>query len=295
MAHGLFGLVKAELRAIGRRRTDRRQTHTDATIVEVYFWAVDNDRPVSWACFATNWAGVTRRATLPSQPAMSRRLRTQSVKRLIARIESRVRRRLQQHCIVYMIDGKALQISAHSRDPDATWGRISGGKGTGYKLHLLMASDGTLVAWEVAPLNVDERVIARKLLKKAKCAGYILGDANYDTSTLHDVALESGGQLIAPRNASHRGTGLGIHYQSKGRLRSIEMLENSESMFGHELYKMRGAIERKFGHLASTPGLLTHLPAWVRTLRRVTMWVQAKLILADLRAVQRRQIAQSVA
>ncbi len=73
------------------------------------------------------------------------------------------------------------------------------------------------------------------------------------------------------------------------------MLEKSESMFGRELYKLRGAIERKFGHLASTPGLLTHLPAWVRTLPRVRIRVQAKLVLADLRAVQRRQMAQSVA
>ena len=66
MERGLFRMLRAELRRIGRRRTDRRQTHTDATIVEVYFWAVLHDRPVSWACRIENWSGTSRRATLPS-------------------------------------------------------------------------------------------------------------------------------------------------------------------------------------------------------------------------------------
>ncbi len=295
MERGLFRVLRAELRRIGRRRTDRRQTHTDATIVEVYFWAVLHDRPVSWACRIESWVGVSRRATLPSQSAMSRRLRTASVQRLIDTVERRVRCAQQQMPIVFMLDGKALQVSAHSRDADASWGRISGGKGKGYKLHLLMAGDGTVLAWHVAPLNVDERVIARILLETAPCVGYILADANYDTSRLHDVALSCGGQLVSPRAKSRQGRGLGNHYQSPGRLRSIELLENNVSTFGGDLFKRRTAIERKFGYLASTPGLLTHLPAWVRTLHRVRLWVQAKLVLADLRNARKRESETSAA
>ena len=295
MERGLFRLVKAELRRIGRRRTDRRQTHTDATIVEVYFWGVLCDRSTNWACQSENWVGVRRRVKLPSQSAMSRRLGTERVQRLIDTIERRLRRAQQQMPIVFMLDGKVLQVGPHSMDPDATWGRVSGGKAKGYKLHLLMAADGTVMAWHVAPLNVDERVIAVILLKQAKCAGYILADANYDTSRLHDVAISSGGQLVSPRGKSRRGKGLGNHYQSPGRLRSIALLEDPVSTFGCDLYKWRTAIERKFGHLTSTPGLRTHLPAWVRTQRRVTMWVQAKLILADLRAALKRETTKSVA
>lgn len=295
MERRLFRVLKAELRRIGRRRTDRRQIHTDATIVEVYFWAVHHDRSINWACQSENWVGVSRRAPLPSQPTVSRRLGTERVKRLINTIERRLRIVQQQMPIVYILDGKALQVSAHSKDPDATWGRISGGLGKGYKLHLFMASDGTVIAWHVAPLNVDEREIAIILLEKAKCAGYILADANYDTSRLHDVAIRFGGQLVSPRAKSRQGKGLGNHDQSPGRLRSIEMLESTVSTFGSNLYKLRGAIERKFGYLTSTPGLLTHLPAWVRTLGRVRMWVQAKLILADLRTAINRQTAESVA
>ena len=51
---------------------------------------------------------------------------------------------------------------------------------------------------------------------------------------------------------------------------------------------MRAAIERWLGYLTSTGGLLAGLPAWVRRHARVRMWVQAKLILADLRISVRR-------
>ena len=37
--------------------------------------------------------------------------------------------------------------------------------------------------------------------------------------------------------------------------------------------------------------LLTHLPAWVRTYPRVRLWVQAKLILAQLRKRARSHAA----
>lgn len=295
MERRLFRVLKAELRRIGRRRTDRRQTHTDATIVEVYFWGVHHDRSTNWACQSENWAGVRRRASLPSQPTMSRRLCTESVQRLIEAIERRLRRAQQQNSIVFMLDGKVLQIGPHSRDPDATWGRVMGGKGKGYKLHLLMAGDGTVVAWHIAPLNVHERTIARILLKRAKCVGYILADANYDANHLHDLALRFGGQLVSPRRKSSRGTQPGHRRHSKGRLRSIAMLEDPASTFGSDLYTLRPAIERKFGYLTSTPGLLTHLPAWVRILRRVRMWVQAKLILADLRAAIKHETGTSAA
>ena len=96
-------------------------------------------------------------------------------------------------------------MSAHSKDPDATWGRISGGPGQGYTPHLFMAGDGTVIAWHVAPLNVDEREIAIILLEKAKCAGYMLADANDDTSRLHDVAIRFGGPRVSPRAHGRRG------------------------------------------------------------------------------------------
>ena len=261
----------------------------------MYFWGVLHDRSTNWACQIENWVGVPRRMKLPSQSAMSRRLRTDAVQHLIDTIERRLRSAQQQMPIVFMIDGKVMQVGPHSKDPDATWGRVSGGKAKGYKLHLLMAGDGTMIAHHVAPLNIDERVIAVILLEKAKCAGYVLADANYDTSRLHDLAISGGGQLVSPRAKGRQGKGLGNHYQSPGRLRSIAMLENDASTFGNDLYKERTAIKRKFGYLVSTPGLLAALPGWVRTLRRVRMWVQTKLILADIRTNIKRNTGESTA
>lgn len=80
-----------------------------------------------------------------------------------------------------------------------------------------------------------------------------------------------------------------------GRRRSIEMLENPASSFGRDLHALRNAIERTFGYLASTAGLLTHLPAWVRTCPRVRLWVQTKLVIADLRIVATRASNTSAA
>ena len=87
---------------------------------------------------------------------------------------------------------------------------------------------------------------------------------------------------MAPRRWGP-GKGLGHRRQDPGRLRSLDLLENTISPFGRQLHGLRRVIEREFGYLTSTSGLLTHLPAWVRTYRRVRFWVQTKLILAQLR------------
>jgi hypothetical protein len=50
-----------------------------------------------------------------------------------------------------------------------------------------------------------------------------------------------------------------------------------------QLLQDRAAIERYFGNATNWGGGLTHLPAWVRTHRRVHRWVQAKLTLSQLK------------
>jgi hypothetical protein len=44
-------------------------------------------------------------------------------------------------------------------------------------------------------------------------------------------------------------------------------------------YQLRKHIERTFGQLTSIPGLLSPLPAFVRSLGRVRRWVGAKICL----------------
>lgn len=281
MERELFERLKAELASLGPHRRGRN-LFSDVVIVLVYFWSVIHDRPVSWACRRTAWRASVCPRLLPSQSRMSRRLRTDSVRGLIDQLEERVLRRARPAPTACAIDGKPLPIGSYSRDPHARWGRGAGGWARGYKLHLLLSLCGTVVAWRLTPMNGDEREMARRLIKQARCAGYILGDKAFDVQYLYDEASRHGGQLVAPRQKGP-ARGLGHGRQAPGRLRSRDLMENTVSEFGRQLHRMRDVIERRFGHLSSTGGLLTHLPSWVRTYHRVRAWVQTKMILAEAR------------
>jgi len=281
MERELFRRIRSELAAMGPHGRGRN-LFSDAVIVLVYFWSVISDRPVSWACRADNWPGDLRLRRLPSQSRMSRRLRTGAVRDLINRLEERVLRGGRPAPLACAVDGKPLPVGTHSHDRQARWGRGAGVWAKGYKLHLLLSLCGTIMAWRLTPMNTPEREMARRLIKQARCTGYILGDKEYDANYLYDEAAAHGAQLVAPRQRGQT-RGLGSRRQAPGRLRSKDLLENTVSIFGRDLHEQRSAIERKFGYLTSTGGLLTHLPSWARTHRRVRLWVQAKLLLAELR------------
>lgn len=289
MERELFRALKRALRRLGRRRKNRRYRYTDAAIVEVYYWAVGHDRPVVWACQLENWPPGLRRGPLPSQPEMSRRLRTPSVKALLERLERLLLRRGDPSSLIYIIDGKPLPIASHSRDPEAGYGRAVGGNAKGYKLHVLVDPAGCLWGWRVAPMNIDERVIARRLMPSLPGEGYLLADANYNSNRLFAAAAARGVQMVAPRRQRGEGPmGLGHHPQHPARLRSRDMLENGVFDFGTTLHQIRRVVEGFLGTLSATGGGLTCLPAWVRRYRRVRLWVQAKLLFNQLRADRRR-------
>lgn len=281
MERELFLQIRSELAALGPHPRGR-SLFSDAVIVLTFFWSVIHDRPVVWACSKSNWDARLRPQRVPSQSRMSRRLKTESVRRLIDAIEERVLREGRRTPIAGAIDGKALPVGTHSHDRHAKWGRGAGVWAKGYKLHVLLSLCGTIMAWRLSPMSGDEREMARRLLKHTRFVGYILGDKQFDANHLYDEASVSGGQLVAPRQKGPRA-GLGSRRQSPGRLRSRDLMENTVSAFGRELHEMRDVIERKFGYLTSTSGLLSHLPSWIRTYSRVRRWVQAKLILSELR------------
>jgi hypothetical protein len=288
MERELFRALKKLLVRLGRRRRSRRFRYSDAVIIEVYYWAVLNDRPVHWACRAANWPKGLRRGPLPSQPEMSRRLRTASVARLIGRLEELALRAGRPVPLVYVIDGKALAIAGHSRDKEAGYGRGTCGKAKGYKLHVLIGLAGTLWGWRIAPMNRDERTMARRLTASLPGQGYLLADANYNSNRVFAAAARRGVQLVSPRKARGPGPmGLGHRRHDPARLRSIDLLENGVSDFGQSLHQLRRGVERFFSTLSSTGGGLTCLPGWVRRYRRVRRWVQAKLIIHQLRTDHR--------
>jgi hypothetical protein len=282
MERDTFGRIRRILRRLGRRRRNGRFTYTDATILEVYLWAVINDRPVGWACVPEHWPPGLRRGPLPSHSVVSRRMRSPQVQRLFARLRRHAGMGGSSATLAIAIDAKPLPIASHSHDRQAGYGRAAGGKAKGYKLHAIVSLDGRLLVRRVTPMNKDERTIARRMLRELEHTGYLLADGNYDSNPLFDAAKEHGLQLVAPRRYGS-DKGLGHHRHSAARLRCRDLLENTISDFGRELHHHRQAIERFFGTLTSAAGGLTCLPAWVRGIRRVRDWVDAKILCHHLR------------
>lgn len=284
MEHQLWKSIVALLATLDKPRTPTCFDFTDDDIVKVYYWSVLCDRPTSWACRKEHWPIHLRKRPLPSAATMSRRLRSPSVVALLDALERRVVAP-KQPGLFWMIDGKPMTIGGCSKDRQAGYGRAAGCMAKGYKLHTLAGADGSVAGWRVAPMNKDERVMAERLLNAAppQVMGYAVADANYDSNRLHRVCEGRGNlQLVTPRRyGPNKGTG--HRRQSAGRLRSIALTEGPFPLLAEQLLKDRSEIERQFGNLTNWGGGLTCLPAWVRTHRRVRRWVQAKLVLVQLK------------
>lgn len=279
MEYQLWKAIVTLFRSIDNSPFDPNLTFTSEVIVKVWFWAVIHDRPVSWACERRNWPIWARRCELPSSSTMCRRLRTKTIRNLISSLEARITQDQADGNIVWMIDGKPLPISGCTKDRQAGYGRAAGTKAKGYKLHAIVGSDGQLAAWKVAPMNKDERVMARRMLKTMSAKGYVLADSNYDSNKLHAICDERENlQLICTRRYG-KGAALGNRKQAIGRLRSKDILEDPFNEFGNQLLEQREEIERFFGNLTNWGGGLAQLPSWVRNHGRVERWVQAKLII----------------
>jgi hypothetical protein len=281
MEHQLWTAIVAVVAALDKPPARRRLTYTDAEVVGVFYWAVVHDRPVAWAVRRENWPLHLRRRRRPSNAAMSRRLRTPSVRALLAALERRVTAPAEPG-VFWAIDGKSLPIGGCSKDRQAGYGRSAGGKAKGYKLHAIAGLRG-IAEWRLAPMNKDERVMAARMLKSPHVQGYVVADSNYDSNPLHAICDALGDRrLVAPRRYGP-GFGLGRHKHAPGRLRSVAITEAPFPAFARRLLADRAAIERRFGQLTNWGGGLTALPAWVRTYPRVHRWVQAKLALAAVK------------
>jgi Transposase DDE domain len=274
----LWAAIIAVVRRLDRTPRPTRHHFRDADVVGVYYWAVVHDRPVAWACRRANWPIHRRRAVLPSEATLSRRLGTPSVRALLAELERRVVAPTAAG-VFWLVDGKPLVVGGASGDRQAACGRAVGGLARGYKLHAIVNPLGQVAACEVTAMNVDERTVAARLIPRAGIGGYLLADGNYDSNRLHAVCDGPGGlQLLTPRRY-RAAAGLGHHRHSAGRRRCVELWSRPGGEYIRGLLRERGRIERTFANLTNWGGGLGPLPAWVRGLKRVDRWVRAKLVL----------------
>ena len=288
-----------------RRRA--RQQFGDHVIARVYAWAVGHDRPVSWACDPDHWPDDHDLAgALPSQPTMSRRLRSVGVLQLLERVHAWLADRCAPGGPLKQIDSKPLVVGNYSKDPDARRGRAAGEMARGYKLHAIRCGcggccgGGALRHWTLAAMNVNDQVPARALL--ARLAGdpldagwgYVAGDNQYDANPVHAAAAAANHQLVAPpraANAEVRDT----RRNCAARLRSLELCANPLAAcglgpsFGLDVLRERKGIERTFGHLAML-GLFAP-PPWVRRPHRVATWVVVKRCLQMVRLLEIARVA----
>jgi hypothetical protein len=263
----------------GRRRGLQ---HSDAVIVKVYFFSTHSDRPVNWACRQENWPRQLLQEvtfTLPSQPTMSRRLRTIGVLQLIERVQGMLAEMLNQG-VVKAMDSKPLKVGSYSKDRDAIRGRAAGEMARGYKLHAII-SGKAFTHWTLTPMNTSDQVGAAMLLPRLSGWGYIGADNAYDANPVYRKAWSVNHQLIAPprrNNATVRDT----RRNCPQRIRSLDICANpmgygrSRLSVGLEVLSRRGQIERDFGNV-TMDGLYAP-PPWVRTPHRMATWAVAKLI-----------------
>jgi hypothetical protein len=283
MERELWPSLYSLLCEVGNDFVQKDVTYQPLVIVAVLLWAALHDRSRQWACQARHWSTTRRRpATIPSASTISRRADDIAVGMLLRALEERIRAAQDPRLLAY-IDGKPLVVGPPSKDPDAKFGRGAGQMAKGYKLHAIWSHRAVPEAWEVTPLNVNEKVVARALVARAGGTGYLLADGHYDSNGLYDVAAACGYQLVTPLFKLNAGRG--HHYQSPHRLRCIELLRGA---LGRSLFRARGDIERSFGNAGAFGGGLGPLPNWVRRLHRVLTWVWAKLLINGVRILRKR-------
>jgi hypothetical protein len=294
--------VKCAARAVGRGGR-RKSPYGDALIVRMYLWAAWHDRPLCWACDRGHYNTLFRPRRLPSVSQFTRRVKTETTRAILQRVHDDLAARGLASGLS-SFDGKPLTVSPVSRDRDARCGRVTGGFAKGYKLHAWVTDDGRVPLWAVTPLNTDEKTVARLLcvrLPEMPPDGLVMADANYDAAHLHKAVEQTGARLLCPlRGQGPVGTGEGaegerhpdnLRKMGAARRELVAMWEAKPDLCRHVLHH-RNDIERGFSTLTCHGGGLAALPAWVRTLDRVTRWVGAKIILYHARLRSQRAAAE---
>ena len=261
--------------------------YSDQQVVKMLLWTVRHDRPLCWACDRSSYSGVYRPKQLPSVSQFCRRVQSPRVVAMIEHVSQRLARPSRSIEVV-SVDGKALPISDYSRDTDATNGWGTGHFQRGYKLHACVSDEDVFVDFEVHPINVAERTVARDLLGRAAGPGvFALGDTQYDSSPLHAVCRSRGARLLTPLRGRARSVDQ-VRRLDLGR-RQLMVLWDRQPEAMQRLLHERKRVERAFATLGNAGEGLKGLPPWVRGLEKVRRWVTIKIIFYHARLITRRE------
>jgi hypothetical protein len=276
----VFRLLERVLARLAHPRKPKVQFN-DRAVVGVLLWAVVHDRPVSWACDRRNWPDAVDRP-VPSQPTMSRRLRTVGVLQLLDRLIRWLADRFPDP-LVKCIDSKPLAVGGYSKDRDADRGFAAGLMMRGYKFHAVTGRQ-TVRDWTLSRMSEHDSgpglVLLGRLADRSPgpSGGYVAGDNAFDANALYDAAAAANHQLVAPprkANAGKRDPG----YNGPARRCGLDLADRPArpgraDTFGAAVTRHRSSVERCFGRM-TLAGLA--LPAFVRTPRRVALWAAGKL------------------
>lgn len=284
-----------------------RAVDCDALIAKLYFWSVLHDRPMGWAADRDHVGGhLFRPRRIPSRSQLARRIGSDRFRRLLNLIHQDLAGALDPDDGGFF-DGKPLTVSPVSKDPDAKRGHVTGGFAKGYKLHLWATSDRRIALWSIMPLNAGEPLVAKALcdcLPTFNNRAMTLADGNYDSWRLYQALAEKNGALLVkPRGldlkdpATWQQAQKQLHPKNKtggpAREAGLKIWKNAPEL-GRYVYGRRIEVEGILSNLTSFGGGLASLPAWVRTLPRVTRWVGAKIILYHARLQARGSMRTAV-
>jgi Transposase DDE domain len=285
MEQSQWTIVRAAIRHVTRSFPPlRRAQYSDFLIACLYFWAVLHDRPMTWATDASHYNRTFRpRKKIPSISQLNRRIASDRFQLILQRVHGRLAGDNRFKGLTF--DGQPLLVNAVSQDRDARVGHVAGGianggMGKGYKLHAAVTGDGNIPVFSVMPLNAHEMPIARQMLDTLRLdltGALIFADGNYDAHVLHKQLDARGAFLITkPRGrGKHPVT---LRQMGRARRHLLDLWDKCPTLMDR-VYRHRRQIERRFGNLSCTPGLLTSLPKFVRGLPRVRRFVGAKICL----------------
>lgn len=273
-----------------------RVRYPDYLILRLYFWAVRHERPMTWTANNAHYTRFFRPRKRPSISQLNRRIATDRFQRLLGHAHRLLSHIDQSPTTTLYIDGKPLNVSHVSGDRDARVDHI----GRGYKLHAIVSACRRIPVFSVMPLNRHEMPVARVMLAHLPLSPgtIVMADGNYDAHVLHKDIHARGGFLITKprrggarrRERGNRGHAVTRRQMGVARRRLIDLWEQHPQLM-RRVYRERTRIERVFGHLTCTPGLLGPLPAFVRGLARVRRWVGAKICLYHARQNAREMTA----